>query len=86
MTYGKVTHVGDENGSLDDLGERRAGLLEDSIEVFAALSGLFSNSALNEGALGGERDLARAVDGRGSLDGLRLDVMYMRCCICIRRE
>lgn len=58
MTYGKVSHVGDEDCSLDDLGDGRAGLLEDSIEVLAALLGLFGDGALNQGALCGERDLA----------------------------
>ena len=71
-TYSKVGHVGDENGRLDDLGEGRAGLLEDGVEVLAAQARLFGNGAVNQRALGGEGDLARAVDGRGGLDGLRL--------------
>lgn len=53
-----MSHVGDEDCGLNDLGDGRAGLLEDSIEVLAALLGLFGDGALNQGALGGERDLA----------------------------
>lgn len=73
MTYSKVSHVGDEDGGLDDSGQRRAGLLENGIQVLAALSRLLSDSALNQGAIGSKRDLAGAVDGRGSLDGLGLN-------------
>jgi hypothetical protein len=78
VTYSKVSHIRDENGGLDDLGERRASLLKDGVQVFAALSRLVGDSALNQGALGSKRDLARAVDGRGSFDGLRLNVIYVR--------
>lgn len=53
-----MSHVGDEDCGLDDLGDGRASFLEDGIEVFAALLGLFGDGALNQGALGGERDLA----------------------------
>lgn len=74
MTYSKVIHVRDENGGLDDFGQRRASLLENGIQVLAALSRLLGDGALNQGAIGSEGDLAGAVDGSGSLDGLRLKV------------
>lgn len=75
MTYSKVSHVGDENGGLDNSRQRRACLLENNIQVLAALSRLLGNSALNQGAIGSKGDLAGAVDGSGSLDGLRLKVI-----------
>lgn len=71
-TYGKVSHVGDEDHGLDDLGDGRASLLEDGIEVLAALAGLVGNGALDKSTLSVERDSARAVDGVGGLDGLGL--------------
>lgn len=71
-TYGKVTHVGEEDVDLDDLGNGRAGLLEDGLEVGDALLGLLGDVALDQDALGVEGDLAGAVDGGGGLDGLGL--------------
>lgn len=71
-TYGKVAHVREEDGGLDDLGDGGAGLLDDSLDVLAALGRLLGDGALDEGALGGERDLAGAVDGSRRLDGLGL--------------
>ena len=70
--YGKVVHGGEEDVALDDLGDGGAGLLEDGLEVRAALAGLVGDGSLNHGALGGEGDLAGAVDGVGGLDGLGL--------------
>lgn len=70
--YGKVGHVGQEDVALDDLFDRRAGLLEDSLEVGNAGSCLLLDGALDEVALGVTGDLARAVDGVGRLDGLGL--------------
>ena len=70
--YGEVVQVGQEDVALDDLGNGGAGLLEDGLEVLAALLGLVGNGALDHGALGSEGDLAGAVDGRGGLDGLGL--------------
>ena len=67
-----MTHIGEENGGLDNLAHGGARCLNDSLDVLAALSSLFANSALNESTLGGQGDLARAVDGRGGLDGLGL--------------
>jgi hypothetical protein len=75
MTYSKVGHVRDENSSLDDLGQGRASLLENGIQVLAALSGLLGNGAFNQSAIGSKGDLAGAVDGSRSLDGLRLEVI-----------
>lgn len=76
VTYSKVSHVRDENSGLDDSSQRRAGLLENYIQVLAALSRLLGDSTLNQGAIGSQGDLAGAVDGSGSLDGLRLDKIY----------
>lgn len=75
MTYSKVVHVRDEDGGLDDSGQGRAGLLENGIQVLAALSRLLGDGALNQSAIGSEGDLAGAVDGSGSLDGLRLEIV-----------
>lgn len=75
MTYSKVIHVRDENSGLDDSGQRRASLLENDIQVLAALSRLLGDGAFNQGAIGSKGDLARAVDGSRSLDGLRLEVV-----------
>jgi hypothetical protein len=71
-TYGKVVHVGQEDVDLDDLGDVGASGLNDGLEVLAALSSLLADSALDEGQIRGDGDLARAVDGRWGLDGLRL--------------
>lgn len=71
-TYGKVSHVGDEDHGLDDLGDGRASLLENGIEVLTALAGLVGNGALDESTLSVKRDGTRAVDGVGGLDRLGL--------------
>lgn len=71
-TYGKVGHVGEEDVDLDDFLDRGASLLEDSLEVDDALLGLVGDGALDESTVGGKGDLAREVDGRRGLDGLRL--------------
>lgn len=75
MTYSKVIHVRDENSGLDDSGQGRASLLENGIQVLAARPRLLGDGALNQGAIGSKGDLAGAVDGSGSLDGLRLKVV-----------
>lgn len=67
-----MSHVGDEDGSLDDLGDGGTGLLEDGLEVLAGLTSLLGNGTLNESSLRGERDGARGEDGKGGLDGLGL--------------
>lgn len=67
-----MSHVGEEDHGLDNLGEGRTSLLEDGIEVLAAQTGLVGNRALEDDTLSSERDSARAVDGVGSLDGLGL--------------
>lgn len=72
VTYSKVSHVGKENVDLDHLGDGRASLLEDSLEVLAALLCELTDGALEEVTLGGEGDLAGAVDGGRGLDGLGL--------------
>lgn len=72
QTYSEVTHVGDEDGALDNPGERRAGLLEDSLDVLAALLGLLADGALDQLAVGSQGDLAGTVDGGRGLDGLGL--------------
>lgn len=69
---GKVSHVREEDGSLDDLGNRRTRLLNDSLDVLAALGRLLGNGALDEGAVGLQRNLTGAVDGSRGLDGLGL--------------
>lgn len=71
-TYGEVGHVGDEDHGLDNLGDGGASLGEDSLEVLAALGGLGGDVGADKGALSGEGDGARAVDGEGGLDGLGL--------------
>lgn len=65
-------HVRQEDVDLDDLLDRRASLLEDGLEVRAAQLGQVGDGALEKSAFRGEVDLARAVDGRRRLDGLRL--------------
>lgn len=74
-TYSKVIHVRDENSSLDDSGQGRASLLENDIQILAALSRLLGDGALDQSAISSKGDLARAVNGSGSLDGLRLEVI-----------
>jgi hypothetical protein len=69
---GKVVHVGQEDIDLDDLGDVGASGLNNGLEVLAALSSLLADSALDEGQIRGDGDLARAVDGRWGLDGLRV--------------
>ena len=71
-TYSKVSHVRDEDHGLDDAGDGRASLGEDGLEVLAALSGLGGDAAADKGAVSGQRDGARAEDGKGGLDGLGL--------------
>lgn len=65
-------HIRDEDVALDNLGDGRTSLLQDGLEVLAALLGLVGDGALNQGALSSEGNLAGAVDGRGGLDGLGL--------------
>lgn len=72
MTYSKEAHVGKEDVDLDNLGQRRVGSLEDSLEVLDALSSLVLDSALNQSTSLVRGDLARAEDGKGRLDGLGL--------------
>ena len=67
-----MSHVRDEDGGLDDLGELGASLLENGLGVLAGLLGLGGDGTLNELTLRGKRDLARAVDHVGGLDGLGL--------------
>jgi len=68
-----VCHVGQEDVALDDLFNRRAGLLEDGLEVGNAGGRLLLDGALDEVALGVAGDLSRAVDGVGRFDGLGLN-------------
>lgn len=77
MTYSEVSHVGDEDVALDNLGDGRAGLLQDGLEVLAALLGLVGDGALNQNTLSSEGNLTRAVDGSRGLDGLGLIVLLM---------
>lgn len=70
--YGEVGHVGQEDVDLDDLGNLRTSLLKDGLQVANASGSLLLDSALNEVALRVTRDLSRAVDGIGGLDGLGL--------------
>lgn len=72
MTYGEEAHVGQEDVDLNDLGQRRVGSLEDSLEVLDALGSLVLDRALDESASLVRGDLARAEDGKGGLDGLGL--------------
>lgn len=72
--YGKVGHVGDEDVHLDDLRDRGAGFLKDSLEVRDAGPCLLLDRTADEVSLGVARDLAGAVDGRRGLDGLRLKI------------
>ena len=71
-TYGKVGHVGDEDINLDNLLNRRAGLLQDGLQVLDAGGGLLLDRTFDEIALYVTGDLAGAVDGGLSLDGLGL--------------
>lgn len=72
-----MCHVREEDVALDNLGDRGAGLLQDSLEVLAALLGLVGNGALDHGTLSSEGDLAGAVDGGRGLDGLGLHYATM---------
>lgn len=67
----KVGHVRDKDSGLDNLGDGRTSLLNDSLDVLAGLSGLLSD-ALDHFTLRSKRDLTGTVDHVGGLDGLRL--------------
>lgn len=69
---GKVGHVGQENVDLDHTADVGAGGLEDALEVGDAGLGLVADGALDQRPVWVGRDLARAVDCRGRLDGLGL--------------
>lgn len=69
---GKVIHAGQEDGGLDDLGDGRARLLDDSLDVLAALGCLLGDGAFDKGAVGLQGNLTRAVDRSRGLDGLGL--------------
>lgn len=69
---GKVSHVREEDGSLDNLGNRRTRFLDDSLDVLAALGRLLGDGALDEGTVRLQRNLPGAVDGGRGLDGLGL--------------
>lgn len=71
-THGKVIHIGKEDVDLDNLRHLGTGGLNNGLKVLAALGRLFANGSLNEGHIGSERDLTRAVDGQWGLNGLRL--------------
>jgi len=71
--YSKVVHVSEEGVDLDDLLNRRAGLLENGLEVTDACSSLLLDGSLDQVTLRVTGDLAGAVDGSGGLDGLGLD-------------
>ena len=72
MAYSKVVHVGEKDIDLDDLGNGRAGLLQDDLQAGNACGGLDLDGALDEVALGVPGDLAGSVDRGGGLDGLGL--------------
>lgn len=72
VTYSKVVHVSEKDIDLDDLGNRRAGLLQDDLQAGNACGRLLLDGALDQVTLGVPRDLAGAVDGSRGLDGLGL--------------
>ena len=80
FTHLEVGHVGQENIHLDDLLERRAGRDQDGLEALDASGRLFAGSAVDDVAILVPGDLARAVDGRGRLDGLGLRLMVRAVC------
>lgn len=88
VTYSEERHIGEKDGGLDDLRKRGSGLLENGLEVLAALSSLLANGTLDLSVtiLRVKRDRARAVDGVGCLDGLGLFdiVSFLNMFICIR--
>lgn len=69
----KVGHVGKKDVALDNFGDGRTSLLQDRVEVLAALRGFIGDGALHHGAIGFEWDLTGAVDGGRRLDGLGLE-------------
>lgn len=71
-TYDEVGHVGDEDVHLDDLLDAGAGGGEHGLQVLDAGGRLLLDGALDQVTLGVAGDLARAVDGRRSLDGVGL--------------
>ena len=73
--YRKVGHVSDEDIDLDNLGDGRATLLKNGLQVLDAGSSLLLEGALDQVALGIAGDLTRAVEGGLGLDGLRLHVV-----------
>lgn len=71
-TYRKIGHVGEEDGGLDDLVDGGAGLREDGLDVLDAEGSLLGDGAVDDGARVVHVDLARAVNGRAGLSGVRL--------------
>lgn len=75
-----MSHVREKNVAFDNLGNGGTSLLQDCLKVLAALFRFIGDGALDHGALGGERNLTRAVDGGGSLDSLGLTCGENRTC------
>lgn len=71
-THRKVGHVRDEHVDLDDLCNRRPGLLQHGLQVLDARRRLLLDRALDQRARCVARDLTGAIDGAICLDGLGL--------------
>lgn len=69
---GEGRHVGQEDVDFDDSLDGGASCGENGLQVRDARGRLLANGTLDEVALGVAGDLARAVDGRGCLDGVGL--------------
>ncbi|KAK6865858.1 hypothetical protein PG995_002386 [Apiospora arundinis] len=69
---GKVGHVADEDVNLNDLLQGRASGGQNSLQVLEAEGRLLAHGSLEHFTRGIQVDLAGAVDGRGSLDGVGL--------------
>ena len=70
---GEVVHVLEEDGGLENVGEREVDGVEDGAEVFADALGLLGDAAFDEVAGGGvDGDLAGGVDEIADTDGLRV--------------
>lgn len=67
-----MSHIGEEDVALDDSRDGGTSLLQDGLEVLAALLSLVADGTLDRGTICLQGNLAGAVDGSRGLDGLGL--------------
>lgn len=68
----EVGHISEEDRNLEDLLHARASLLDNSLDVLAAETGLLRDGTLNQNAVLGKGDLTGEEDLAVDFDGLRV--------------